>query len=297
VTQDAGVFEVAPREPVARVVARLAQFLEGRRIEEASLDARHLVLAATGLSRADLVLRPEAPFGAEAAARLEAFAARRGAREPVTRILGARGFWTLDLAVMPNVLDPRADTETLVAFALELLAPRREEPLRILDLGSGSGAILCALLSELPNALGVAVDLSPAACAATVENLKRCGVSQRAATLRGRWATAIDGPFDLVVANPPYIESAAIDGLDPEVRLHDPRLALDGGSDGFHDYRTITGELSRLLTEGGVAVFEAGAGQAEEIAKLMQNTGLRALGTRSDAGGHARAVAALRQKP
>jgi len=294
VREDGSVFEVAPQEPVARALARLTDHLARFRIEDAAFDARALTLAAAGMSRAELVLRPDAPLDEAAGKRLAAYAARRAAREPATRILGERGFWTLDLAVAKDVLDPRPDTETVVAFALELLAARRAQPLRLLDLGSGSGAILCALLSELPQAFGVAVDLSAAACAATAENLRRCGASPRAAVLRGRWAAGISGRFDLVVSNPPYVESADIAGLAPEVRLHDPRLALDGGPDGFADYREIIRDLPRLLAEQGVAVLEAGAGQAETIADLMKKAGLRGLGARNDAGGHARAVAARR---
>lgn len=288
------VFEVAPQEPVARALKRLAQHLARFRVADAAYDARALTLAATGMTRAEFVLRPDSPLGEAAGKRLADYAVRRAAREPATRILGERGFWTLDLAVSRDVLDPRPDTETVVAFALELLASRREQPLRILDLGSGSGAILCALLCELPQAFGVAVDLSAAACAATAENLRRCGLAERAAVLRGRWAAGLTGPFDLVVSNPPYVKSADIAGLDPEVRLYDPHLALDGGPDGFDDYREIIGALPRLLAAQGVAVLEAGAGQAETIADLMQKAGLRGLGTRNDAGGHARAVAARR---
>lgn len=213
----------------------------------------------------------------------------------MTRIIGERGFWTLDLTVAPRVLDPRADTETLIETALELFRARREEPLQILDLGSGSGAILCALLSEFENAYGVAVDLSPHACAATAHNLSRCGLSARASVIRGRWAEAISARFDLVVSNPPYIPAGDIGGLDPEVALHDPALALDGGADGLDCYRELARESPRLLRAGAAILFEVGAGQAQSVAELLKREGLGLAAARRDLAGHERVVAAQRE--
>jgi len=282
-----------PQETIFAALTRLKDALRSQGVEEAEAEARALLLGATGLSRADLVLEPERPLGAPAATRLQNFAERRGAREPASRILGTRGFWTLDLQVAPGVLDPRADTETVVALALRLVAHRRAEPLSILDLGSGSGAILCALLSELPAARGVAVDISPLACRATLTNLARSGVADRSAALCGSWGDAIFASFDLVVSNPPYIKSSDIAALAPEVALHDPRTALDGGQDGLLCYRRIISDLPRLLRRGGgVAALEAGVGQAPEISELMRNVGLTVAGVERDLGGRERAVAA-----
>lgn len=272
--------------------ARLALFLQDAGVEDARRDARALLLAAAQVTHAQFVLAPEAPLGEEGARRLRAYASRRAAREPISRILATRGFWTLDLRVAPHVLDPRADTETVVALALRLVAARRGEPLSILDLGSGSGAILCALLSELPLARGVAVDLSEPACAATRDNLAALGFDERAAVLRGRWADAIDARFDLVVSNPPYVKSGDIANLDPEVRNYDPWRALDGGADGYDCYREIARALPRLLAEGGAAILEAGAGQAQGIVALLRAAGLEIAAIGRDAGGHERAVAA-----
>jgi len=283
----------APDETVFAALMRLKAALRTQGVEEAEAEARALLLAATGLSRADFVLEPERRLGTGAAARLEDFAKRRAAREPASRILGARGFWTLELKVAPGVLDPRADTETVVALALRLLKDRRAEPLSILDLGSGSGAILCALLSELPAARGVGVDISPVACQATRANLARSGVGDRGAALCGSWAEAIFASFDLVVSNPPYIRSSDIAALAPEVALHDPRTALDGGRDGLLCYRRMIPDLPRLLRRGGVAVLEAGVGQAPEIAEVMRGVGLTVAGVEPDLGGRERAVAAV----
>jgi release factor glutamine methyltransferase len=291
---EAKVFDTQAGESRESALARLARFLEASGVEEARDDARLLLFDACGLTHADYLLSPQTPLGEAAAKRLAERAARRGAREPVSRILATRGFWTLDLAVHPDVLDPRPDTETVVALALSLVAARRGEALRVLDLGCGSGALLCALLSELPQAFGVAVDLSQQALLATRTNLARCGLSARAAILQGLWGGSLGSTFDLVVSNPPYVKSDEIDRLSPEVRLHDPRPALDGGVDGLSSIREIAADLPRLLAPGGVVVLEVGLGQARETAALLEAAGLDEAGTRRDAGGRERAVAARR---
>lgn len=278
----------AALDAVAALLARCG-------VEDARRDARALLLAAGGFTAAELLLDPAAKLGAAACARLRDYAQRRAAREPVSRILGERGFWTQDLLVAPRVLDPRPDTETLIELSLELMGERRREPLRILDLGVGSGAILCALLAELPEAGAIGVDLSAAACAAAAVNLSRCGFARRASILRGRWADALAARFDLIVSNPPYIASGELDGLEPEVRLHDPRLALDGGADGLDCYREIAEQLPRLLAPSGAAVLEAGDGQARSLVALLAEKGLAPAGIRKDAGGRERAVAARRR--
>jgi release factor glutamine methyltransferase len=281
-------------DAIARVAAALTE--SGVETQEAQDDARALLRAAARLSRLDLALSPETSLTTNEAERLWNYAARRAAREPVSRILGARGFWTLDLTVAPDVLDPRADTETLVETALDLIEDHNA-PLAVLDLGAGSGAILCALLSELPQATGVAVDLSAAACAATRENLARCGLSQRAQVLRGRWGTPLASRFDVIVSNPPYVRAGDIATLDPEVRLHDPRLALDGGADGLDCYREIVGDLRRLLAPGGLVAFEVGFDQAASVAALLQAENLEIAGFARDAGGRDRVVAARAEQP
>jgi release factor glutamine methyltransferase len=194
------------------------------------------------------------------------------------------------------VLDPRADTETLVETTLALIEDHAA-PLDILDLGAGSGAILCALLSELPRARGVAVDLSPSACAATRANLARCGLAERAVVVRGRWGESLRGPFDVVVSNPPYIRAGEIAGLAPEVRLHDPALALDGGNDGLCCYREICEDLARLLRPEGLVAFEVGWDQAGDVVRLLESKSFSVAATTRDAAGHERAVAARANRP
>ncbi len=263
-------------------------------IDEPGPDARILVEEATELSRSALLFGDDAPLGMQAAERLGAMLARRLAREPVFRILGRREFWGLDLVVTPAVLDPRPDTETIVTAALQAIASRRSEPLRVLDLGTGSGAILLALLSELPNATGVGIDCSAEACSVARRNAEHLGLLGRATIVEGDFGTPFDGCFDLVVSNPPYIERAAIATLTPEVRDHDPRLALDGGPDGLAAYRAICPMLPRLLAPHGLVVFEVGAGQAADVAALLAHAGLEGIETRRDLGGHERAVLARR---
>lgn len=279
-------------ETRAQALERVARMLEQSGVEDARRDARALLLAAEEIAPAALLLEPHARLSPAARRRLDDFASRRAAREPVSRILGERGFWTQDLVVAPQVLDPRADTETLIALALDLLRDRRGEALTILELGAGSGAIVCALLSEFSRARAVAVDISDYACAATASNVARCGVASRTMILRGRWAQALEARFDLVVSNPPYVASAEIATLAPEVRLHDPRLALDGGADGLACYREIFADLPRLLAPRGLALFEFGAGQAPEIAALLAAAGLEIAEIRRDFAGLERAVAA-----
>lgn len=270
----------------------LVRCLSAAGIETAPEDARSLLRAACGLSRLDLALAPDILLSRSERARLAAFADRRLRREPVSRIVGARGFWTVELTVAPEVLDPRADTETLIETTLALLAERRDAPLSILDLGAGSGAISCALLDELPRARVVAVDLSLAACRATAANIARCGFADRAAVLRGNWGDALGRRFDVVVSNPPYIRTSDIDGLDPDVRFYDPPLALDGGVDGFDAYRAIVADLPRLCAPDGIVAFEAGAGQADGVAALLAARGFVVARIAQDLAGRPRAVAA-----
>lgn len=218
---------------------------------------------------------------------------RRRSGEPVWRILGGREFWGLPFTITPAVLDPRPDTETLITAALAALEARRETPLRILDLGTGSGAILCALLSEWPAAHGWGVDRSERACRVAQDNVQALGFASRALVVNGAWSAAMpDAGFDLVVSNPPYIPSASIPDLAPEVRNFDPHAALDGGPDGLACYRAIAPNLPRLLAPGGVSVLEVGAGQAHAVGELLLEAGLSLRATHRDLGGHERAVVA-----
>ncbi len=251
--------------------------------------------AATGLDALALLTRAEEKLG-PAAALLNDFAARRLAGEPVNRIMGQTNFYGLDLDVAAKVLDPRSDTEILVETALALLARQGVENPRLVDLGTGSGAILCALLDARPDALGLGVDLSPEACAAAQNNLARCGLQSRAKVIRGDWTAALAGPFDLIVSNPPYISHAELAELEAEVRDHDPLLALDGGPDGLAPYRLLAPELERLAVAPGAACFEIGWKQADDVAAILRAAGWSALENRRDHGGRERVVSVARPR-
>jgi len=243
--------------------------LEAAGIEAPVIDARLLLEAATGATRTDIITDPHRALTEAQTGTLEDYLGRRIAREPVSHILGKKGFWTVELKVTCDVLTPRADTETLVDGVLKSLPP--EEPMRILDLGVGSGAILLALLAERPAWSGVGVDISEAALEVARENAALLKLDQRASFVHGLWAEGLpDRSFDAVVSNPPYIPTADIDGLEPEVSRHEPRLALDGGADGLDAYRALAPQLMRVLKPGGVFALEIGHDQGQAVEALMQ---------------------------
>ncbi|MFC0238827.1 peptide chain release factor N(5)-glutamine methyltransferase [Rhodopseudomonas telluris] len=243
-------------------------------LDSPDLDARLLIGEVTGLDLTGLVSQADRLLTPPEAERLAAFAARRLAGEPVARILGTREFWGLPLKLGPDTLVPRPDTETVVEVALEFLrAEARSQP-RILDIGTGSGAILLALLSECRGATGVATDINFATLHIARANAGALGLADRAGFVSCDYVSALSGPFDLIVSNPPYIPAADIAALDTEVRDHDPRRALDGGPDGLEAYRRIAPESVRLLRPGGALVVEIGQGQSDDVAALMRAAGL-----------------------
>lgn len=274
----------------AGLLREIAAALAAAGLETPEREARALLKAGLGLSDLDLLARAEMAVPDADAVRLRALAARRAAGEPLARLSGRREFWSLDFALAPETLVPRPETETLVEAALGLF-PDRAAPLAILDLGTGSGALLAALLSEYANAFGVGVDLSHGAARQARENLARLGLGGRAAILVGRWAQALFGRFDLVVSNPPYIPTTDIAALEREVREHDPALALDGGPQGLDAYRALAQALPGLLRPGGRAVLELGIGQEADVAALLAAAGLPPDGpARPDLAGIARAI-------
>jgi release factor glutamine methyltransferase len=262
-----------------------ARQLECAGIEQPAREARLLAAHLLGRS-ASAMLDRAALIDAEA---YHALVARRAAREPMAFITGRRGFWTLDLDVSPDTQIPRADSEALIEAALAQF-PKASGPRRILDLGTGTGCLLLAALSEFHRALGVGVDLSPASARLAARNAAGCGLASRALFLAGNWAESLVGPFDLILSNPPYIETAALRGLMPEVVAHEPPRALDGGTDGLCGYRRLLPDVSRLLSPSGVAVLELGQGQEASVAWLAGEVGLDHLTTRHDLGGIARAI-------
>jgi release factor glutamine methyltransferase len=262
--------------------------LEAAGVETPVFDARLLLEAGAGVSRLDIVTDPRRPVTDEQVAAVNVLVKRREAREPVGHIIGRRHFWTLDLFVSPAVLIPRPETELLVETALQAIAP--DAAARVLDLGVGSGAILLAVLAERQKATGIGVDISDGALAVAQANANALGVVDRLGLKHGDWDVALDGEFDLVLANPPYIPTNEIDALAPEVARFEPRLALDGGADGLDAYRAISARLRRLLRLGGVFAFEVGKGQAEAVTALAKAQGLSTEPPRRDLGGIPRVV-------
>lgn len=275
---------------IADSVATLKGLLREAGLGEFERDARDLICAAFNVAQIDLILRGDALARPEDIAKLIAFARRRLDREPVTRIIGARGFWTFDLAVHPHVLDPRSDTEILIEACVAAMAGRVNEPISILDVGTGSGALIAALLSEFPQARGVAIDVSPHAIAAAHQNLSKLGLGDRALLLQQSWSEPLPQTFDLVVSNPPYIASAEIADLDPEVKAFDPALALDGGVDGLDAYRAIAGRWRDWLNPGGLLGLEIGATQSIAVCRLFASAGGQLADQRQDYAGHDRAL-------
>ncbi len=236
-------------------------------------DANLLLRLAADLSPEQALTGPRA-IDQNAAQTFERYVTRRGRGEPVSRIRGRREFWSLDFEITPATLDPRADSEVLVAAVIQVLAGRGLTAPRILDLGTGSGCLLISLLAEFPQAVGVGVDVSPTAAAIALRNAATNGVDRRADFVVSNWHAAIGAQFDVVISNPPYIPTSAIQSLDPDVRVFDPHLALDGGRDGLSCYRAIAGTLPNLLSEGGFTAVEIGMGQADAVAAIFGGAGL-----------------------
>ena len=270
---------------LSRLLGEGAARLAAAGIDDARREARLLLSHASQLDGAALLR--SLPYACPAPD-YEDFVARRAAREPLAYILGHQPFWTLDVLVSPDTLIPRADSETLIEAALEACPSRRVE--RVLDLGTGTGCLLLAALSEFTGAWGVGVDRAEPAARLARANAGRAGLDGRATVLCADWAAPLAARFDLVLSNPPYIESATIPALMPEVAWYEPRLALDGGQDGLAAYRAVIAALPALIAPGGLAILELGAGQADAVAGLARQAGLRPGPARRDLGGVERAL-------
>jgi len=258
------------------------------------IDARLLVEAAAEATRVDIVTDPHRALTAEQEARLESYLARREGREPVSHILGRKGFWKIMLQVTPDVLTPRPDTETVVEYVLRDFPEHARWS--VLDLGVGSGAILLAVLAERPAAKGLGVDVSEEALAVARDNAAALGLESRVALLRSDWTTGLgDDGFDLVVSNPPYIASHVIETLEPEVRDHEPRLALEGGADGLDHYRVLAPEILRVLKPGGRFAVEIGYDQKEAVEALFREAGAIGVTTLRDLADRDRVVAGTKK--
>lgn len=257
------------------------QILEAAGVDQPAIDARLMLEAGAGVTRMDILTDPHRVLDAGQIATFDGYVARRARREPVSHILGRKGFWKIMLSVTPDVLTPRPDTESI----LDVVLPAYPEGMRfsVLDLGVGSGAILLAILAERPAARGLGVDTSEEALAVARENAANLDLNDRAAFLRGDWTAGLgDDSFDVVVSNPPYIPTAHIETLDPEVRDHEPRLALDGGEDGLDAYRLLAPEILRVLKPGGLLAVEIGHDQSAAVEALFRAAGAAQVRTVKD---------------
>lgn len=259
-------------------------------IESPDLEARLILKHALKTTDAALIAGDDRTLTAEELAEAESILSRRLAAEPLSRIFGEREFWGMPFTVTPATLDPRPDTETLIEAVLDIYKDG-PPPQTILDMGTGSGCILAALLKEFPESRGVGLDFSPAALAVAGENLRRNGLADRARLVQGSWNHDFKGEmFDLLVSNPPYIPSGEIANLDPGVRNHDPILALDGGTDGLEAYKSIIRESGKLFHRHSRGFLEVGVFQAEDVARLVEDAGFAMIGVRPDLAGILRVV-------
>lgn len=263
--------------------------LKAARIDSPSIDARLLLEAAADVSRTDILTDPYRHLEPDALARMEGYVTRRLKREPVSRILGRKGFWKIMLSVTPDVLSPRPDTEAVLDVCLKAFP--EGQSFEMADLGVGSGAILLAVLAERPAAKGLGTEVSEEALAVARENAANLDLNARAVFLRTDWTAGLsDDAFDLVVSNPPYIPSKDIETLDPEVRNHDPRLALDGGEDGLDAYRLLAPEIRRILKPDGVFAVEIGWDQAAAVRALFEAAGFEKVKVVKDLAGRDRVI-------
>jgi len=257
---------------VGAALAEAAAALAAAGFDEPRRHARRLLAAALGRTDAEMFAHPEATLGPAQRARVAAMLGRMIAHEPVSRIIGKREFWGLEFVLSADTLDPRPESETVVEAVLARL-PDRTRAYRFLDLGTGTGCLLLALLSEFPRGIGIGIDVVPGAARAARRNAMRLGLGARAHFAVGDWTRAVTGVFDAIVANPPYIATPAIAELPREVRDYDPHPALDGGADGLAAYRAIAVDLSRLLLPGGLFAAEIGWEQAEPVAAILTKAG------------------------
>jgi release factor glutamine methyltransferase len=283
---------VIPPHTVEAAFSAAARRLARAGIAGARLDARVLVGHALGTGGAVVPGRPRRGLTADERRRLAALVARRARREPLAHVVGGREFWSLPFAVTKDVLVPRPDSETVVEAALGWVGDR-DARLTVLDLGTGSGCLVLALLSELPRAFGVGVDISAAALEVARGNARALGLEGRVRFVRGDWGAGLRGPFQVIVANPPYIADGDLDALEPEVSAFEPRLALAGGADGLDGHRAVAPWLAGLLAPKGAVFLEIGAGQGPAVAAILRRHGMQHVETPCDLAGIPRCLVAI----
>ncbi len=272
-------------------IHELTRLFHAAGLEQARLDARLIVMHAAGYTPEAALTGHDRVLSTSECAKVEALKRRRLEREPIAYLLGHREFWSLNFHVSSEVLIPRPDTETLVSCILDRFTTEKTKaPLRILDLGTGSGCILIALLKDMEHASGVGVDLSESAIAVARNNARIHDLSEKTSFFVGDWTESIQEAFDIVVSNPPYIPSIDIEGLDIDVRDHEPRAALDGGEDGLAFYRRLAKDIPRILSPNGFCAVEIGTGQSSNVQRILHESGLKDVSVVSDLVGLERVV-------
>lgn len=279
------MLEISAREALRLGILHL----QAAEISSAALDARILLEFVLGVSREELLFSLDLPITKAQYAELERLLELRAKHKPIAQIIGKREFWGLNFAVSEATLDPRADSETLIEAVLERVQTK-ELPLKILDLGTGTGCLLLSLLSELPNASGVGADISRETLAIASLNANNLKLEDKADFVQSNWAENVEGKYDIIISNPPYIPSLEIAKLAPEVAEFEPKLALDGGDDGFDCYRAIMTQLPNMLAENGFVAFEIGMGQEGELDKIAAANGLKMVSEKQDLGGIIRCI-------
>jgi release factor glutamine methyltransferase len=268
-----------------------AKRLAAAGIENPRAEARILLAHARGGEPADIFSVQRGRAGSDEAAAFDKFITRREKREPIAYIIGVREFWSLEFEVGAGVLIPRPETETLIEEATKIFADKAGA-LSVLDIGTGSGCLLAAFLKEYPNAQGLGIDASPDALFWARRNLARHGLPTRGRLLQGQWTDGLTETFDIIFCNPPYIETVAIDVLDPDVSRHEPRSALDGGADGTEAYRAVAPQIATHLKQAGTAFVELGAGQVAAVRGIFSAAGLETIKVASDLSGSDRCLVA-----
>lgn len=266
-----------------------AEVLRRAGVESAGLDSRLLLQHALGIAREEMLRAPEKMVDEAEARHYKGLLQRRASREPLSHITGSREFWGRDFTVSRATLDPRPDSETLIETVLKRL-PDRTLPLKLLDLGTGTGCLMLTLLAEYPNAIGVGVDVSSDALKVAEENCVNLGLEKRVQFLLQYWGRGLTGTFDVIISNPPYIKNIDINRLQPEVSVYEPYMALAGGEDGLQCYREIAPDIARLLSKDGFAVLEFGQGQQTDVSTILSNNQLQTLGYACDLAGVVRCV-------
>ena len=271
-------------------LTQLTLVLEQARFETPRLDARILIAAATNKEPQDILLHEELELSPEQTSRLDKLVTRRCAGEPISRILGEREFWGLRFRLSPDTLDPRPDSETLISTIMSITKEDKAKPRQILDVGTGTGCLLLSLLNEWPHSNGIGLDIDFGAVTTACFNAEQLVMKDRSKFFVGDWLSSLEYRFDVIVSNPPYINTTTINELAPEVRFHDPKKALDGGFDGLAAYRQLIPQCRKYLKVNGLLVLEVGANQGRQVVELLSAAGLACIRAHNDLAGHVRCI-------